>query len=224
MEKAKKTSKKSAQPVSAETIIAAYQEHVLMEGKQPSTVFRFCRDIGIQEADFYKIAGSFEALERLIWAGYMEKTIARLEGDADYTNFSAREKMLAFYFTLAEELKSNRSFCVLLLNRHPKLEIVPGFLKTFKSRFETFVDSVLNDGKTKGEVAERPYLDKRYPQLFWVHLALLLMFWKGDDSAGFEKTDAFIEKSVNLAFDLIGKGAVDSAIDFGKFLYQTSKN
>jgi hypothetical protein len=83
---------------------------------------------------------------------------------------------------------------------------------------------VLNDGKTKGEVAERPYLDKRYPQLFWVHLALLLMFWKGDDSAGFEKTDAFIEKSVNLAFDLIGKGAVDSAIDFGKFLYQTSKN
>ena len=224
MEKAKKTSKKSAQPVSAETIIAAYQEHVLMEGKQPSTVFRFCRDIGIQEADFYKIAGSFEALERLIWTGYMEKTIARLEGDSDYTDFSAREKMLAFYFTLAEELKSNRSFCVLLLNRHPKLEIVPGFLKTFKSRFETFVDSVLNDGKTKGEVAERPYLDKRYPQLFWVHLALLLMFWKGDDSAGFEKTDAFIEKSVNLAFDLIGKGAVDSAIDFGKFLYQTSKN
>lgn len=224
MEKAKKTSKKSAQPVSAETIIAAYQEHVIMEGKQPSTVFRFCRDIGIQEADFYKIAGSFEALERLIWTGYMEKTIARLEGDSDYTNFSAREKMLAFYFTLAEELKSNRSFCVLLLNRHPKLEIVPGFLKTFKSRFETFVDSVLNDGKTKGEVAERPYLDKRYPQLFWVHLALLLMFWKGDDSAGFEKTDAFIEKSVNLAFDLIGKGAVDSAIDFGKFLYQTSKN
>lgn len=224
MEKAKKTSKKSAQPVSAETIIAAYQEHVLMEGKQPSTVFRFCRDIGIQEADFYKIAGSFEALERLIWTGYMEKTIARLDGDSDYTNFSAREKMLAFYFTLAEELKSNRSFCVLLLNRHPKLEIVPGFLKTFKSRFETFVDGVLNDGKTKGEVAERPYLDKRYPQLFWVHLALLLMFWKGDDSAGFEKTDAFIEKSVNLAFDLIGKGAVDSAIDFGKFLYQTSKN
>lgn len=224
MEKAKKSSRKAAKNASSEMIITAYQEHVLMEGKQPSTVFRFCRDIGIQEADFYKVAGSFEALEKLIWSGYMEKTIARLEGDADYANFSAREKMLAFYFTLAEELKSNRSFCVLLLNRHPKLEVVPGFLKTFKSRFETFVDSVLNDGKTKGEVAERPYLDKRYPQLFWVHLALLLMFWKGDDSAGFEKTDAFIEKSVNLAFDLIGKGAVDTAIDFGKFLYQTSKN
>jgi hypothetical protein len=42
--------------------------------------------------------------------------------------------------------------------------------------------------------------------------------------ANFEKTDAAIEKSVNLAFDLIGKGILDNALDFGKFLYQNSKN
>ena len=47
-----------------------------------------------------------------------------------------------------------------------------------------------------------------------------MLFWKEDNSPGFEKTDAAIEKSVNLAFDLIGKGAVDSAIDFAKFMYQ----
>jgi hypothetical protein len=52
-------------------------------------------------------------------------------------------------------------------------------------------------------------------------MAFLLIFWKDDTSAGFEKTDAAIEKSVNLAFDLIGKGAVDSIFDFAKFLYQT---
>jgi hypothetical protein len=51
-------------------------------------------------------------------------------------------------------------------------------------------------------------------------MGFILLFWKEDDSAGFEKTDAAVEKSVNLAFDLIGKGAVDSAIDFAKFLYQ----
>jgi hypothetical protein len=94
-------------------------------------------------------------------------------------------------------------------------------LKEFKSSFEEFVGSILTDGKSKGEVAERPYLDKRYPQLFWVHMSFLLLFWRDDDSAGFEKTDAFVEKSVNLAFDLIGKGALDSAIDLAKFLYQT---
>jgi hypothetical protein len=63
-------------------------------------------------------------------------------------------------------------------------------------------------------------LDKRYPQLFWIHMGFMLIFWKDDGSPGFESTDAAIEKSVNLAFDLIGKGAVDTAIDFAKFLYQ----
>jgi hypothetical protein len=56
-----------------------------------------------------------------------------------------------------------------------------------------------------------------------MHLGFLLLFWRDDESAGFEKTDAAIEKSVNLAFDLIGKGAVDSAFDFAKFLYQAKK-
>jgi hypothetical protein len=79
------------------------------------------------------------------------------------------------------------------------------------------------DGKTRGEVAARPYLDKQYPALFWFHLGFVLLFWKDDDSAGFEKTDAAVEKSVNLAFDLIGKGALDTAIDFAKFIYQTKK-
>jgi hypothetical protein len=33
-------------------------------------------------------------------------------------------------------------------------------------------------------------------------------------------TDAAIEKSVNLAFKLISDNALDSMIDFGKFIFQ----
>jgi hypothetical protein len=54
-----------------------------------------------------------------------------------------------------------------------------------------------------------------------MQLAFLLMFWRDDNSPAFEQTDAAIEKSVNLAFDLIGKGAIDSMLDFAKFLYQS---
>jgi hypothetical protein len=57
-----------------------------------------------------------------------------------------------------------------------------------------------------------------------MHFMFILQFWAHDESANFEKTDAAIEKSVNLAFDLIGKGILDNALDFGKFLYQNSKN
>lgn len=224
MEKAKKSTRKAKAPASAEFLTEAYQKHLLLHGKQPSTVYQFCHDLGLAEADFYKVAASFEALEKKIWLGYAEQTVTRLESDKDFEKFSAREKFLAFYFTLAETLKQNRSFCVLLLNRHKKLEIVPGFLQSFKNAFEEFAGRIVMEGKVSGEVAERPLLDKRYPQLFWVHMSLLLLFWKDDDSPDFEKTDVFIEKSVNLAFDLIGKGALDSAIDFGKFLYQSRMN
>jgi len=224
MEKAKstKTSRTKAKAGSAsEKIKSAYTEYLLVNGKQPSSVYKFCLDLGIKEEEFYNHFGSFEALEKTIWNGFIEHVVKSLQADEGFFDFSAREKMLALYFTLAEVLKSNRSFVLLQLNNYKKPELVPLFLKDFKHTFEEFVGSILNDGKSKGEVAERPYLDKRYPQLFWAHLAFFLLFWKEDDSAAFEKSDAFIEKSVNLAFDLIGKGAFDSAVDFAKFLYQS---
>ena len=39
-------------------------------------------------------------------------------------------------------------------------------------------------------------------------------------SKSFEKTDAAIEKSVNLIMELMGKSALDSMFDLGKFLFQ----
>lgn len=224
MEKPKstKTSRAKSKPESAhDKIRTAYTEYLLIHGKQPSSVYKFCLDLGIKEEEFYNHFGSFESLEKTIWNGFIDQVVKSLKADASFADFTAREKMLALYFTLAEVLKANRSFVLQQLNHYKKPELVPLFLKDFKNTFEEFTASILTDGKSKGEIAERPYLDKRYPQLFWVHLSFFLLFWKEDDSAAFEKSDAFIEKSVNLAFDLIGKGAFDSAVDFAKFLYQS---
>ncbi|NJM25357.1 MAG: TetR/AcrR family transcriptional regulator [Bacteroidia bacterium] len=220
METTKKSKKKGAGALD-EKIKSSYQEFVLVNGHQPASVYKFCLDLEIKEDEFYNHFGSFEALERQIWKAYVDDTVKRLHDDAAFASFSAREKILAFYYTLLEVLKSSRSFILLQLQGQRRPEFVPDFLKGFKSSFEAFVSTVLNEGKTKNEIAKRPMLDDRYPSLFWIHASLLLFFWKEDESAGFEKTDAFVEKSVNLAFDLIGKGAVDSAIDFAKFMYQS---
>ncbi len=68
--------------------------------------------------------------------------------------------------------------------------MVPGYLKTFKPLFESFMTDIIAEGQERGEIAKRPVLDKRYPQLFWLHLGFVLLFWRDDDSAGFDKTDA----------------------------------
>ena len=45
--------------------------------------------------------------------------------------------------------------------------------------------------------------------------------WLKDESKAFETTDAAIEKSVNLAFELLSQGPLDSIIDFGRFALKT---
>jgi hypothetical protein len=217
----KKKARKPGTRNSETRIQTAYIEHLLTNGTRPVSVFKFCTDLRITEDVFYESFGSFEGLERHIWKSFITKTTDRLKADKTYQAFSSREKVLAFYYTLFEELRASRSFILVQLTNRNKLEIIPDFLKDFKNEFEVYVSSVLEAGKTTGEVAKRPYLDKTYPQTFWMQLAFLLMFWRDDNSPAFEQTDAAIEKSVNLAFDLIGKGAIDSMLDFAKFLYQS---
>lgn len=222
MSTAKTTSGKKSR--SGNNIRQAYVDYVLTEGKRPASVFRFCKDLGIREEDFYKVAGSFEALESNIWNELISGIIKRLTEDVEFGGFTTREKMLTFYFALFEELKQNRSFVLYTARPRFRPELTPTFLKAFRKTFLQFVNEVLNKGRQQGDVAGRPYLEKTYPQLFWMHMCFLLLFWMNDGSANFEQTDAAIEKSVNLAFDLIGKGAVDSALDFAKFLYQSGMN
>jgi hypothetical protein len=207
----------------ADKIRAAYVDYLLTQGKQPASVYKFCLDLGIKEDAFYTAFGSFDAIEKDIWTGFIIRTVNRLQSDKTFATFTSREKILSFYFTLLEELKNNRSFAIQQLFSFRKPELTPAYLKDFKRVFEDFISSTLNIGKSSGEVSTRPYIDRIYPQLFWMHLGFILLFWREDDSAGFEKTDAAVEKSVNLAFDLIGKGAIDTAFDFAKFLYQSKK-
>ena len=223
METTKKSRKKSA-PLSAERLAKAYRDHVLTEGKRPATVFKFCKDLGITENEFYEQFGSFDGLEKSIWQGYLKQTIKRLQSDKNFAGFSCREQILAFYYTLTDTLKEDRSFVLNQWKEWKNPAALPGFLRTFRKDFDQWIKSVLAQGKQSGEIATRPYLDDRYDHLFWLHLMFTIQFWSQDDSPGFEKTDVAIEKSVNLAFDLVGKGVLDNALDFGKFLYQNSKN
>lgn len=222
METTKKAKRKSGGSTT-DKILAAYRQHVLTEGKQPGSVFVFCQSLGIQEGAFYDSFGSFDAIDKAIWKGYFDTTRDRLSADSSYASFSLREKILAFYFTLAEVLKNDRSFAIHGLKAAKHSVFPPAFIKTFQDEFTGWLNPILQEGKQQGEVATRPMLDNRYDKLFVVHLMFILQFWSHDDSTGFEQTDAAIEKSVNLAMDLIGKGILDNALDFGKFLYQHAR-
>jgi len=47
-----------------------------------------------------------------------------------------------------------------------------------------------------------------------------MKFWLDDTSEAFEKTDIFIEKSLNTGFELIDTKSLHNIIDLAKFLYK----
>jgi len=211
---------KSSKVTDREKIINSYKEHLLLEGKQPASVFKFMHNLKMQESVFYDYFGSFEALERAIWKDYCQNAINAVRSDEVYGSFSSREKLLSFYYTLLEVLKNDRSFVSLTVDMPAKGEITPQVLRGFREVFMDYVQEVINEGRETEEIKDRKYISDRYKDGMWLQTMFIINFWLKDDSEGFEKTDAAIEKAVNLSYDLMGAGPLDKMFDFAKFLYQ----
>jgi AcrR family transcriptional regulator len=217
----KTTAKKTTKVDHRTKIITGYVEHVLEHGKQPASVYKFAKELKMKEEEFYAYFTSFEAIKSAVWSKLFEDTINNLESQDVFKEYSAREKLLGFLFTLVEELKKNRSYLLSLYGEKKNMtNLLPTEAKVFKSKFKDFANEIILEGKETEEIASRPVISDRYDEALWLQVWFIFQFWLKDSSPSFEKTDAAIEKSVNLAFDLMGKSALDTFVDFAKFLYQ----
>lgn len=205
----------------SDKIKKAFIEHFLENGAYPTSVYAFTKKLKMQEVEFYEFYNSFELLESSIWLDFFKDTVARIEGDSVYSGYSVREKLLAFYYTWIEVLKENRSYASQTWRLIDKRKLkTPTFLTDLKVAFKDFTRDLVMEGKESKEVQPRKYIDERYPDALWLQLLMVLDFWVKDRSKGFEQTDAMIEKAVNTSFDLMASSALDSVLDFAKFLYQ----
>lgn len=207
---------------SPDRIRQAYQEYLLDHGQAPASVYAFAKKLKLTEAEFYQFYNSFEQIEADLWLGFFSDTRRKVETEEVYGSYSVREKLLAFYYTWIEVLKTNRSFVVLSYGkiraqgrRQPSRVLDP-----FKKAFKNYVADLLAEGRESREVQSRRLVEDRYPDGFWIQALWLLDFWVHDTSRNFEKSDSAIEKTVNTSFDLLGTSALDSVFDLAKFVYQ----
>lgn len=213
----KKTSKKDYRQLIVEGFVA----HVLEHGKEPASIFKFAKDLKIKEEEVYNYFTSFESVKSAIWVALFEETQRQLEEQEVYKEYSVREKFLAFLYTWIEELKKNRSYLLCLYqDKSSTFKSLPKDSRDFKEKFSDFASELVMEGKETQEIASRPFISEKYDEALWMQVGFVFRYWLDDRSPRFEKTDAAIEKSVNLAFDLMGKSALDSFLDFAKFLYQ----
>jgi AcrR family transcriptional regulator len=201
-------------------IITFYMDYVLEHNEQPKSVYSFAKANNFEESKFYDYFGSFEAVEKHVFKAFFDNTLTALHKSEDYPSFDARNKLLSFYFTFFENLTANRSYVVYALHQHKNKMKSLSALTELKKSFTSYVDDLdIETLEVKQEQIDKTSR-RALQETAWLQLLLTLKFWMDDTSASFEKTDIYIEKSVNTSFDVLNITPIKSMIDFGKFIFR----
>ena len=214
----KKTGK--TELLSQDRIVALYMDYVLENETTPKTVYKFSKINDFSEEDFYNFFGSFEALERGIWARFYEHTMNLIQKSPEYPSFSNREKMLTFYFTFFEMLAANRSYVLFILKRNGNRMEALDQLKGLRKKVKGFATELIREQNEEKNVKILKKSETVFSEAAWLQLLFLLKFWMNDNSPKFESTDVAIEKSVNTVFDVFDNTPLERVLDFGKFLWK----
>ncbi|KIC00917.1 heat-shock protein [Flavobacterium sp. JRM] len=201
-------------------IVSLYMDYVLEHGQNPKTVFHFAKSNDFEEAEFYTFFGTFEGLEKEIFNLFFENTLELLDKNPEYQEYDMKNKMLGFYFTFFELLTANRSYVVQALktDSNPIKNLVK--LTKLRDSFKKYISLIITDDHRIQQEKLQNFQEKAIQETAWMQLLLTLKFWVDDASPAFEKTDLFIEKSVNVSFELMNVAPMNHLLDFGKFIFK----
>ncbi len=211
----------SSKAKAKEQWINGYLDYLKEDDQAPLWVYQFTDAIGKNDQDFYQQYQDIDDLEQEIWIGFFKQTEDALLNDEHYAQFTAREKLLSFYFTLLEVLDRYRHASILMLDKGLLPAFSGGCLRRFRQSYLNFIEQLVGEAIQEQSILDRVPFTEYYKHVLWLQCHFVIMYWKRDRSQDNTHTDAAIEKAVNLSFDLLGQNALDSLAGMGKFLYQT---
>ena len=206
--------------IDEDQLIAIYMDYVLEHEKTPRSVYKFAKDNGMTEQEFYQFFGSFEGLRKNIWIKFYENSITVMEQSKEYAKFSNREKLLTFFYTFFEVLTANRSYVLYALHEKEMPMKNLEQLKNLRKKMRSYAKELIADGNRDKSFKLFEQSEMVFSEGVWIQFLFLLKFWKDDNSPAFESTDVAIEKSVNTVFDLFDNTPLERVVDFGKFLWK----
>ncbi len=206
--------------ITRDKIVSMYMNYALENSDKAKTVYQFTKQNDFSETEFYKFFGTIESVEKEIFKIFVEKTIELLQKDKDYESYDMKSKMLSFYFTFFEMLTANRSYVTMCLKNHQNDLKNLMQLSTMRTIFKNYVAEIITEDYLINLEKLQNFQRKTIQETSWIQLLLTMKFWLEDSSAGFEKTDIYIEKSVKATFELMNIAPIESLIDFGKFLFK----
>ncbi|KQR94817.1 hypothetical protein ASG01_02825 [Chryseobacterium sp. Leaf180] len=207
--------------VTEEKIFELYGEFLLNHSERPKNVYRFAKNNGFEEQEFYDYFASFEQIEEKMLSNLFYKSIELAAQIEHPGQISAKEELLNVYFIFFENLTMNRSLILMILGKY-KLRSTKN-LRSLRDAHKNFIQTLnFNEWEMmknmKGNVRE--FQEKSRIEGLWLHFLSCIEFWRNDTSQSFEKTDLFIEKTIDTGFELIDNEPLRKVVDLGKFLWK----
>lgn len=212
-------------PITEEKIFELYTDYILSHGEQPKSIYQFAKENKFEEQKFYDFFTSFDQLEKQILVKLFSKSLELVNEVNNADGMTSKEKILNVYYIFFENLTMNRSLVMMILGNQ-KLPLSKNLLSLKKihqeyiktldfSSWEILENAKENIKNTHEQIREN---------VLWLHLVSAIEFWKNDSSPAFEKTDIFIEKTIDTGFEFMDNEPLRKVFDLGKFLWKEKFN
>lgn len=212
---------KKENQITEDKIFELYGDYILNNGERPKNIYRFAKDNDFEERDFYHYFSSIEGIEKSMLANLFDKSVELASEVNNSDDISSKEKLLNVYFIFFENMTMNRSLVLMILgdNHLKSMKLLNKLKETHRNFIKTldFNNWELID-KAKDDV--RNFHEKVREEALWLHLVSTIEFWKKDTSPSFEKTEIFIEKTIDTGFELMDNEPLRKVLDLGKFLFK----
>lgn len=202
------------------TAFKAYTEFVWLNNREPHSIAEFCTYANLDPVEFKTAFGQLNGIRQQLLTDVFEDVWEKVEKAAEANDYSPREKCLALFFTLAEAFGAYREY---LKTRYPLKEV--GTLVEDWRPFNRLFVSKTQHFQQNDRIN---WLRDKLPGKLTDEFNSLLMGWNyifrvwlADESEEQSVTDAAIEKTVHLYFDLSENKQFEKLLDFGKFVATT---
>lgn len=207
--------------ITEEKIFEIYSDYLLEHGVRPKNVYRFAKENGFEEQEFYDYFAGFEQIDERMLSNLFFKSVelaAQIEHPGEV---SAKEELLNVYYIFFENLTMNRSLILMILGKY-KIRSTKN-LRSLREAHQSFVQTLnFNEWEmmknAKGNIRE--FQEKSRTESLWLHFLSCIEFWRNDTSQSFEKTDLYVEKTIDTGFELIDNEPLRKVVDLGKFLWK----
>lgn len=207
--------------INKEKILSIYGDYILSNGEKPKNIYLFAKENDFEEENFYQYFSGFEQIEKEILNHFFTKSLELCKQTENWNEMTSKEKLLNLHFTFFENLTMNRSLVLMILGETKRKEWI--ILQELRKNFLEFTKQLTFENLEileKAKESIKNFNEKTREEALWLHFISIIEFWKKDQSPSFEKTDLYIEKTIDTGFEFINNEPLKKVMDLGKFLWK----